>query len=261
MRSKKLKKEIIEITEGFLSTISDLLLWEIVYIGEAATTFSQNTWEPRVKADKFLDKVNYQTVKRAIQFARHKGWLKKAKNKRVWPEITETGKKRLSSLIPRYDNKRVWDDRFYLVTYDIPEVRKRDRELLREYLKKIGAGVIQESVWLTPYNPNDILKEFIDERNLRGTVIISNLGKDGSIGEEDIKDLLVKIYKLEKINEEYNEFLEKYANKQINPLKICFSYWRILKKDPQLPFELLPSNWSGDKAYQLFKGSQSKLNT
>jgi len=43
MRSQQLKKEILKISEGIISTITDLLLWEIVYLGEAATTFSRNT--------------------------------------------------------------------------------------------------------------------------------------------------------------------------------------------------------------------------
>jgi phenylacetic acid degradation operon negative regulatory protein len=260
MRSKQLKKEIFRISEGILSTVTDILLWEIVYLGESATTFSRNTWDARTKADRFLEEINYETIKRAIQLARDKGWVKKARRRRVWPEITASGRERLSSLIPRYDTKRVWDEKFYLVTYDIAESRKKERELLREYLKRIGAGMIQESVWLTPYDPNDILREFAKERKLKGSIIVSNLGRDGSVGEEDMKDLLRRIYKLDKINKDYEEFLEKFTDVQISASQTPFAYWRILKNDPQLPFELLPNDWLGRKAYQLFLKSQ-KLST
>ena len=200
MRSKQLKQEILRMSEGILSTITDLLLWQIIYLGESATTFSRNTWDARVKADRFLEEINYETIKRAIQSARDHGWIKRARKKRVWPEITAAGKERLSSLISKYDRKRVWEQKFYLITYDIPESRKKERELLRGYLKRIGAGMIQESVWLTPYDPNDILREFTKERKLKGSIIVSDLGKDGSIGEEDIKDLVRRIYKLNEIN-------------------------------------------------------------
>ncbi|MBI4999832.1 CRISPR-associated endonuclease Cas2 [Candidatus Gottesmanbacteria bacterium] len=261
MRTKGLRNKVLKISEGILETVVDVVLLEMAYVGEAATTFSRNTWEPAVKADRFLEEINYQTIKRAIEEARKKGWLKRTDRRRVWPEITVEGKKRLNSLVPQYDEKRIWDHRLYLVTYDIPETRKNDRELLREYLKRIGAGMIQESVWLTPYNPREVLREFIEERKLRGAIIISDVGKDGSIGEEDIKDLVIRVYRLNEINKKYQEFLEKFADSQAKLWEVALSYWAILKNDPQLPFELLPSDWLGEKAHQLFLKFQAKLNT
>lgn len=261
MKSEKLRAEILKLSEGILSTVVDIVLWEMVYLGEAATTFSRNTWEPKVKADRFLESINYETIKRAFERAREKGWVKRTKRKRVWPEITKAGKKRLVSLIPQYDKNRVWDKRLYLVTYDIPEKRKKDREVLREYLKRLGSGLVQESVWLTPYNPREILQEFIEERGLKGTIIISDIGQDGNIGEEDIRDLVVRVYKLDEINKAYKEFLEKYENSKISTKEVYFTYLKILRKDPQLPFELLPSYWLGEKAYQMFLKISSKLNS
>src|SRR3989337_1644773 len=101
------------------------------------------------------------------------------------PEITKEGRKRLRRLIPRYDEKRVWDGRMHLVTYDIPERRYSDRQLLRMYLKKIGCGRLQDSVWITPYNPVDIIRAFVEKHDLAGTVIVSDMGDGGAIGEED----------------------------------------------------------------------------
>lgn len=261
MRSEKLKKEILRISEGILSTVVDIVLWEVMYIGEAATTFSRDTWKPVVAANRFLDNVNYETIKRAIENARKNGWIKRTRKKRAWPEITQAGKRRLVSIIPQYDTKRVWDERLYLVTYDIPETRKKERELLREYIKRMGAGMIQESVWLTPYNPHELLKEFIDERKLEGTIIVSDIGKDGSVGEEDIKDLVIRVYKLHDINRDYKKFLDTFGNAKEFFFEVAFVYYKVLKKDPQLPFELLPSDWMGEKAHKLFQQFQSKLNT
>jgi len=261
MKSSELNKAILKLSEGILSTVVDIFLWEIAYLIEASTTFSRNTWEPKVKADLFLENINYETIKRAIEKARQKGWLKRTNKRRAWPQITAAGQKRLASLIPTYDSKRVWDKRLYLVTYDIPEGKKKDRELLREYLKVLGAVMIQESVWLTPYNPSDILREFTNERKLRGTIIVSDIGKDGSIGEEDMKELVRRLYKLDDINQEYQEFLAKAENSQITPTQVYFSYLKILKKDPQLPFELLPSHWLGEKAHKVFLKICSKLNS
>lgn len=261
MRSKDLKEEILKVSEGILSTAVDIVLWEIVYLGEAATTFSRNTWEPKVKADRFLENINYETIKRAIEKGREKGWLKRVKKKRVWPQITKEGKKRLEQIIPQYDEQRIWDGRLYLVTYDIPENQRKDRELLREYLKRLGSGMIQESVWLTPYNPHEILSQFIQERKLTGTIIISDIGQNGSIGDEDIKDLIERIYKLEEIDRQYREFIKKYEYSKAVSVEVYFDYLRILRKDPQLPFDLLPSYWLGEKAYKVFRKFSPKLST
>lgn len=261
MRYKKVNNKILKLSEGILSTIVDVVLWELVYIGEASTTFSRNTWEPKAKADRFLESINYETIKRAFERGREKGWIKRTKRKKVWPQITKAGMKKLESLIPQYDKERIWDKLLYLITYDIPEKRKKDRELLREYLKRIGAGAIQESVWLTPYDPNEILQEFIKEHELREAIIISNIGRDGSIGEEDIKDLVVRIYNLEEINKKYREFLEKYENSEITGKEVYFEYLKILRKDPQLPFELLPPDFLGETAHEVFLKITSKLNS
>lgn len=261
MRKRELRERILKISEGILETVVDTILLEMAYIGIAGTTFSRNTWEPAAKADRFLEEINYQTIKKAIERAREKGWLTKPKKRQAWPEITAAGKKRLNAILPQYDEKRIWDHRLYLVTYDIPETRKRDRELLREYLKRIGAGMIQESVWLNPYDPHDTLRGFIEERRLKGAIIISDIGKDGSIGEEDIKDLVIRVYHLNEINKKYQQFLEEFEDSGAKLWEVAFAYWAILKNDPQLPFELLPSDWLGERAYQLFLKSQAKLSS
>ena len=254
MKNKELAEQIKKISEGVLETAVDILLWEIVYLGEASVNFSRKTWEPKDKADRFLEEINYETLKKAMARARQKGWLRKTpiKQRGAWPEITERGKKRLAFLMPRYDEKRIWDKRLYLVTYDVPEVRKKDRELLREYLKRIGAGLIQDSVWLTPYNPRVILREFIEERNLAGAIIVSDLGADGTIGDENIKDLIARIYKLQEINNQYSDFLEEFKEQKEKSAKVSFRYLGILREDPQLPFSLLPKGWLGEKAHKLF---------
>ena len=84
---------------------------------------------------------------------------------RLWqtPQITQAGKEKLKRLLPHYNNKRIWDKRLYLVSYDIPNSKKAVRDNLRQILKTLGCGLLQESVWLTPYNPKEVLKNFVAE--------------------------------------------------------------------------------------------------
>lgn len=256
MKNKLLTKQVLKISEGVFETVMDLLLWEIVYLGEASMTFSRNAWEPKVKADKFLEEINYQSIKSALARARRRGLVLSAKIRKGNPQITAAGRKRLNLLMPQYDSKRIWDGRLYLVTYDILETKRESRDLLREFLQRIGSASVQESVWLTPYNPRDLLGEFVNEQGIQGSIIVSDLGKDGSVGEEDIKELVYKIYKLEEINDQYREFLEKYEDNEVQPWEVKFAYLKILKQDSQLPFALLSNDWLGEKAYAVFLKSK-----
>ncbi len=139
----------------------------------------------------------------------------------------------------------------HIVTYDIPEAYKHDRELLRGYLRTIRCGRLQDSVWVTPYNPIDLVRSFVELHNIRGTIIVSDMGRDGSIGEENLKGLVVRVYRLELLNERYNVWLDTKGS--------LLGFLAILKDDPQLPFALLPGWWKGDTAYKLVKEKLDKV--
>lgn len=250
----------IKLAEGVFSTSVDMILWSVVYLGEMSLPQSAHgqVWRAQVAADRFLNQVNYDVIKHALTSARKRGWVKKTTRRRVPPEITEEGLRRLTSLLPVYDEYRAWDSRMHLVTYDIPEKRKMDRELLREYLRRIGCGMLQDSVWMTPYNPINTLRRFIDEHRLSGTIIISDLGKDGSIGEEGLTGLVVGVYRLEQLNDRYQEWIDDVQAQKIDQLSVV-KYLSVLRDDPQLPFVLLPSWWVGDEAYHLVRPFFRKL--
>jgi phenylacetic acid degradation operon negative regulatory protein len=155
--------------------------------------------------------------------------------------------------LPFYDAERIWDGRIYLVTYDIVEERKSDREKLRQTLLRLGCAKLQASVYLTPYNPAEVLRESLEKHGLQGAVLVSNLGGDGSIGDEDLKELLARIYDLRGLNAEYGAFLAKYRHRVTDKNEMIFAFLNVLQKDSQLPFALLPEWWLGDKAYHLLQ--------
>ena len=265
MRKKELSKIVLKVSEGVVANLTDLVLAQIFFGLEFAAARKRTFYDiDRAMERAYVDstEINYQQLKRAFLHLKKKGFVGYVKREKILlPQITETGKKRLEGLFPFYDTKRVWDKRIYLITYDIPETKKRDRDILREYLRKIGCGMLQASVWLTPYNPKEVLRKFIEEKGLRGQVLISDLGKDGSIGEEDINELVARVYKLEELIDRYFRFIQEWQGKKVpddlEKSRINFSFLSILIDDPQLPFELLPEDWPGDKAYEIVKMKNS----
>ncbi|MBI5464984.1 hypothetical protein HY946_00030 [Candidatus Gottesmanbacteria bacterium] len=251
------KKSLVkEISFGVLGTMVDFLLWYTALVGASiGKSGPAGVHRAFSEADDFLSQINHRTLAATwYQLTRKRLLTYKKRGNLYSPEITKFGQKRLQEKIPRYHQERPWDRKIYLVTYDIPENPPHKRDVLRNFLKQIGCKLLQESTWLTPYNPRQLIKGFINEHKIPGTIIISDIGQDGGVGETTIQDLLVKLYNLEKLNERYETFIKNSEGKNQNLRSLIFEYLSILQDDPQLPFELLPSGWLSDKAYSLYRG-------
>lgn len=75
--------------------------------------------------------------------------------------ITDAGKRALVKMIassPDSRNHRRWDQRWRVVIYDIPERFKYKRHLLRTTLERFGFLKLQGSVWVYPYDTEELLK-------------------------------------------------------------------------------------------------------
>ena len=77
--------------------------------------------------------------------------------------ITKSGRKALERAEnesrvragPRIPKK--WDGRWRLVVFDIPERRKTTRNKLREMVRQFGFLRLQDSVWVHPYDCEDLI--------------------------------------------------------------------------------------------------------
>ncbi|MBI5619569.1 CRISPR-associated endonuclease Cas2 [Candidatus Gottesmanbacteria bacterium] len=255
MRRKEFRDIALKLSDGLLQTATDTVLFTLFLMlcsfGKSKT--SVGTHQMFDEASLWLQDFNYKTIKNAITQLKHKKYISYPhKSTKEVIEITEEGKQRLLNLIPQYRRKRSWDSRMYLVTYDVPESHKRHREFLRSFLKRLGCAMLQESVWITPYNPRKTIQIFCKDYDLSGVVIVSDMGKDAVIGEIDIQSLIRSLYKLDKINDRYAKYIKLYGTvKKPRPI-LATAYLSILRDDPQLPHALLPNNWLGEKAHAIF---------
>ena len=51
-----------------------------------------------------------------------------------------------------FTSPEYWDGKWYLVCYDIPEFKKKERDYFRSKLIQLGFKMIQDSLWVLPYN-------------------------------------------------------------------------------------------------------------
>jgi DNA-binding transcriptional regulator PaaX len=85
------------------------------------------------------------------------------KNRKKYLEITEKGKEMLAEIQDREELFRAkkkpkrWDKRWRLVVFDIPEHRRSVRNRLREMIVAFGFIKIQNSVWVYPYDCEELV--------------------------------------------------------------------------------------------------------
>lgn len=91
-----------------------------------------------------------------------KGWVRFAeKNGKKHVEITEVGRRAFAleqaRTVALARKKRRWDKRYRLVMFDIPQHRKNDRDRLRRLMKDFGFLRVQDSVWFSPYDCEELI--------------------------------------------------------------------------------------------------------
>jgi len=248
MRNKKIRQAILKTTKGIASHLGEFLLMEAQVLETILTTpagsMTMSNLDRRISQRLGLSP-NFRRTQNVVSQAKKKGWISNDL------KLTKQGEKRLKEIFPSYQKPKKWNGKWYLVIFDIPEKLKYKRDLLRQKLKQLGFGQLQQSVWISPRNYLLNVAKIIETYNLGDYVIFSMTEK---IGLERSQDLADRIWKLYRINQEYKEFIEKYSSlEKIPKFELKIDFLSILKKDPQLPSDLLPSDWEGETAFNLYQ--------
>ncbi|HKZ35071.1 MAG TPA: PaaX family transcriptional regulator C-terminal domain-containing protein [Patescibacteria group bacterium] len=169
--------------------------------------------------------------------------------------ITGAGRKLLMTNRPvlKMDQAK-WDGFWRLSLFDVPESKRRARDMLRRYLVSLGFGRLQHSTYISPYDHGKSLLDFIQVRGLSGQVLMLE-SKQKYLGNP--KDLAAKVWNLSQLNQSYKYVIEKLTTrfgikdrlKREQFLKKVYEdYLEVLTTDPLLPAELLPTDWVRGKA-------------
>lgn len=243
------------------SALTNTLLYSLYLYGASfGKSGSLGVHRAFKEASGALEECNYQSIKNALYQLTKAGLVKRSR-KRTSLEITITaeGNKRIHELYPSYLANRPWDGHVYLISYDIPTKNNKARNILREYIRRTGGALLQESLWLNPYNPTSIIEEFIETRSIPGTVLVSKLGTDGAIGDEKLIDLITRIYNYASLTKRYNTFIDTFTHtKNPSPVAVTLKYISILRDDPQLPFTLEPKGFPAAEANKIFEETRRR---
>ncbi|MFQ5408622.1 MAG: PaaX family transcriptional regulator C-terminal domain-containing protein, partial [Anaerolineales bacterium] len=172
-----------------------------------------------------------------------------------------------------YDNPTSdWDGTWHLVAYSFSNGQERIRHRLRKELSWLGFGQLNNGTLISPHDHISEVRE-----------LVAALGATSSVDyfRADYKELYgannlaMRCWSLDEINDYYCEFIEKYRPMyqrdllavDSRPPAYCFErrFWLTHQyryfpfHDPYLPAQLLPDNWRGGEAVQLFRDYHSLL--
>lgn len=102
---------------------------------------------------------NYQTKTALGRLAARSFITFDDRDGRRYARITEKGKRVLALETQKVASatKKKWDRRWRVVIFDIPERRRRIRVRLRRFMEEYGFVRLQDSVWIYPYDCEDLI--------------------------------------------------------------------------------------------------------
>lgn len=112
------------------------------------------------------------------------------RNHQIYISLTSKGKKKAGIFqIDSFKIKKLkrWDKKWRLVIFDIPDMKRFQRNAFRGKLKELGFYPLQESVWVCPFPCSDeikLLREFfgLTQREIR-LITAENIEKDAFLRE------------------------------------------------------------------------------
>lgn len=192
-------------------------------------------------ADDLLEQCNAETIRTWMKRLRAKGWI----GQRL--TVTAEGRRRLDGLLPRIAWHRRWSGKWYLVSFDIPERRRVQRNALRATLQRLRFGKLHASLWISPWDFLGDVQRDAHHHRLDDAVVLATSPR---LGTREARALASRVWPVETINAQYEE-LVRAAARHPHDAAHMGAFLSILRCDPQLPQQLLPRPWYGFEAYRI----------
>ncbi|WP_275558194.1 PaaX family transcriptional regulator C-terminal domain-containing protein [Streptomyces sp. 5-6(2022)] len=164
------------------------------------------------------------------------------------------------------------EDGWVLVVFSVPESEREKRHELRTALTRLGLGTVASGVWVAPGHLADEVRRTLERRGLSGYV---DLFTGDHFASRDLGAKVRSWWDLGELTAMYAHFLDRYrpvleavTRREPQPLEAFRIYlpmlteWRRMPyRDPGLPLELLPPEWNGVAAGELFDQLNTALST
>jgi phenylacetic acid degradation operon negative regulatory protein len=152
-------------------------------------------------------------------------------------------------------------DGWLLAVFSVPEAERHRRHVLRSELARLGFGMVAPGVWIVPAHPDDATAETL--RRL-GLDAYADLFHADHLAFGDPADKIRRWWDLDELERRYRAFSQAYEpirtrGASLHGGEAFAQYVRVLTDwrqlpylDPGLPAELLPDDWIGIRAAEMF---------
>lgn len=249
-----------------MTSFPQMILFSLAFFGDLVRELPTNkrqSWNFWMGGPEEVSSFNKKSFASSVsRLLRTEKIEKVVKNGRVEIKITPRGLKFLSqNLNLEKFSQGKWDKKWRVVIFDISEKDRKSRDFLRRELKELGFGMLQESVWISPFPIEGELTELLKSWEIKGEILVSRL----EILFGDQKEIAERVWELEKINDEYLELNEEWGSLADSErtkeaaFKFQQSYFDLLHRDPFLPEELLPQDWLAKEAKKIYTKEVNKI--
>ncbi len=157
-------------------------------------------------------------------------------------------------------------DGWLLAIFSVPESERSKRHTLRSQLAALGFGTAAPGVWVAPAHRFDLTTATLQRHHLAAYV---DLFRADYLAFGDIHKLAGQWWDLGRLRDDYLAFIAAYRDSvgAAHTPEAAFATWvaaltawrRLPYRDPGLPTELLPADWPGFAARELFATLQAQL--
>lgn len=183
-------------------------------------------------------------------------------------DIVSKQRLRLTRAMTFGQNYSDWDGRWTLVTFSVPEPQREVRRYLRNGLKALGFGDLQDGVWISPRDHRAEATNLLDELGVADGHVMRTTWELRSGDLEAIH----RAFKLDELRTQYDEFIAEYSdylaavesgleNREalIRRTKLSSDWLSFRIIDPELPMSLLPEDWPRPTARAVFLSVYDRL--
>ena len=162
-----------------------------------------------------------------------------------------------------------WDGQWRMVIYAVAEQERAERERLRRTLAWLGFGPLSTATWISPHDRLDQVEQALPDDSTARVDLLTCRSRSRAA---DL-DMVERCWDLKTVARDYQdlvarlEVLPPAAELASMPgrdalrlrIELVAGYRHFPFRDPDLPAELLPADWPGGRAHELFAAAHEAL--
>lgn len=242
-----------------------------ILFGDVITPRTERVWTGSLL--KMLDVlgISERAVRSTVSRMRRKGWLKAERDgRRSLYTLTARGRRIVDEGGQRIFEARKadWNGEWFQVVYSLPENKRRLRNDLRKRLSWLGFGRLAPGTWISPHNRLEEVQAMVADL---GAGPFVNCFAGLRLAGGDNRKIVEQCWDIRSLHQQYLAFIRRWEPEYEKRCRVtlrggelpaaeCFAqrfwitqeYSPFPRLDPNLPSELLPGDWSGDRAATMF---------